>query len=136
MCDFCLVLSYVFSLLKFSLCSFISLPTAVSLFMTMTSDSLSCRSLIFLLLMSFSEVLSCSSYWTILLCIFILPKCVFAPLIQVNQQSLLVLKEQLNLDVLRVKRYNPTYTRARCSRGILSVGSMCLLVVMKTQLLV
>ena len=72
MCDFCLILSYVFSLLKFSLCSFISLSTTVSLFMTMTSDSLSCRSLIFLLLMSFSEVLSCSFVWNMFLSFLIL----------------------------------------------------------------
>ena len=71
--------------------------------MTITLNPLSGRLLISISCRSFSEALSCSFYWIILLCIFMLPKCVFAPLIYVNQQSLPVLKEWLNLeDVLRV----------------------------------
>ena len=106
------------------LCSSTLLLSSVSLFMTTTLNPLSGRLLISISFRSLSEPLSCSFYWIIFLCIFILPKCVCAPLIQVNQQSLPVLKEWLNLeDVLRVQRCNPTYTRARCRAS--SMWALC-----------
>lgn len=95
MCDFCLVLSYVYSLLKFSLCSFISLPTAVSLFMTMALDSLSYRSLTFLQLMSFSEVLSHFFVWNMFLSFLILLSSLHVSIYQAKELLISVLNERL-----------------------------------------
>ena len=95
MCDFCFALSYVYSLLKFSLCSFISLPTAVSLFMTMALDSLSYRSLTFLLLMSFSEVLSHSFVWNMFLSFLILLNSLHVSIYQAKELLISVLNERL-----------------------------------------
>ena len=60
-------------LLRFSLCSFISLLSLASIFMNITLNSLSGRSLITILFSSFSEALSCCIVWNIFLCLLIFP---------------------------------------------------------------
>ena len=79
-------LLYIFSLLSFSQCSFILLPSSFSIFMIIALNSLSGRLLISILLSSVSGGLSYSFIWSTFSCHLTLPNtlCLFVCRMQVG----------------------------------------------------
>lgn len=121
-CNFCFILSYIFSLLKCSLYSSILSLNSVSVFMTITLNYLSGRLLISILVSSFSEVLSCSSNWNVFPCLFILHNalCLFLCVRYINH--LLILKE-LSCGVQNLHTAYPPKPGTQCLSPY--VGCLC-----------